>query len=118
MENIFYLLSAHTTCIEGICLSKKNNNVIVTKDCVGFSKERSVDTVETSRTETEQWAAKIGEFLDQMFSQLNMFIWCKQHFPYRCFKTEERIITAIFTYWRKLIEITKHQQIVPAKNPH
>ena len=65
MENIFYLLSAHTSCIEGICLSKKNNNVFITKDCVGFSTERSVDTVETSRTETEQWAAKIGEFLDQ-----------------------------------------------------
>ena len=65
MENIFYLLSVHTTYIEGICLSKKNNNVIITKDYVGFSTERSVDTVETSRTETEQWAAKIGEFLDQ-----------------------------------------------------
>ena len=65
MENIFYLLSAHTSCIEGICLSKKNNNVFITKDSVGFSTERSVDTVETSRTETEQWAAKIGEFLDQ-----------------------------------------------------
>ncbi len=65
MENIFYLLSAHTSCIEGICLSKKNNNVFITKDCVGFSTERSIDTVETSRTETEQWAAKIGEFLDQ-----------------------------------------------------
>ena len=65
MENIFYLLSAHTTCIEGICLSKKNNNVIITKDCIGFSTERSVDAVETSRTETEQWATKIGEFLDQ-----------------------------------------------------
>ena len=65
MENIFYLLSAHTSCIEGICLSKKNNNVFITKDSVGFSTERSVDTVETSRTETEQWAAKIEEFLDQ-----------------------------------------------------
>ena len=65
MENIFYLLSAHTTCIEGICLSKKNNNVIITKDCIGFSTERSVDALETSRTETEQWATKIGEFLDQ-----------------------------------------------------
>ena len=65
MENIFYLLSAHTSCIEGICLSKKNNNVFITKDTVGFSTERSVDTVVTSRTETEQWAAKIGEFLDQ-----------------------------------------------------
>ncbi len=65
MENIFYLLSAHTSCIEGICLSKKNNNVSITKDTVGFSTERRVDTVETSRTETEQWAAKIGEFLDQ-----------------------------------------------------
>ncbi len=65
MENIFYLLSAHTSCIEGICLSKKNNNVFITKDSVGFSTERGVDTVETSRTETENWAAKIGEFLDQ-----------------------------------------------------
>jgi len=65
MENIFYLLSAHTSCIEGICQSKKNNNVFITKDSVGFSTERGVDTVETSRTETENWAAKIGEFLDQ-----------------------------------------------------
>ena len=65
MENIFYLLSAHNSCIEGICLSRKNNNAFITKDSVGFSTDRVIDSAEISGAETEQWASRIVEFLDQ-----------------------------------------------------
>ena len=37
MDNVFYLVSAHTSCIEGIRLSIKNKHVYITQDIVGFS---------------------------------------------------------------------------------
>ena len=65
MDNVFYLVSAHTSCIEGISLSKKNNFFHITQDTVGFSLDADGDSSEITGTDSEQWAAKIGEFLDR-----------------------------------------------------
>ncbi|MBS1255100.1 MAG: hypothetical protein MAG581_00899 [Deltaproteobacteria bacterium] len=65
MENVFYLVSAHSTCIEGLCLSKKNHDLLITGDTIGFSESESSDSGETSVPETDQWTVKIREFLDQ-----------------------------------------------------
>ena len=65
MENVFYLVSAHTSCIEGICLSKKNNNLQINQDKVGFFLDEDVNSSGKKATDSEQWAAKIGEFLDR-----------------------------------------------------
>ena len=63
MDNVFYLVSAHTSCIEGIRLSIKNKHVYITQDIVGFSAEEE-DSVGKNGSDSEQWAAKIGKFLD------------------------------------------------------
>ena len=64
MDNVFYLLSASSSCIEGICLSKKNNTVFITKDSVGFSALNEPDSAEERGTDSEQWIKRIGNFLD------------------------------------------------------
>ena len=64
MDNVFYLLSASSSCIEGICLSKKNNTVFITKDSVGFSALNEPDSAEERGTDSEQWIKRIGQFLD------------------------------------------------------
>jgi len=64
MDNVFYLLSASSSCIEGICLSKKNNTVFITKDSVGFSALNESDSAEERGTDSEQWIKRIGQFLD------------------------------------------------------
>ena len=63
MDNVFYLVSAHTSCIEGIRLSIKNKHVNITQDIVGFSAEEE-DSAGKNGSDSEQWAAKIGKFLD------------------------------------------------------
>ena len=65
MDNVFYLLSASSSCIEGICLSKKNNTVFITKDSVGFSALSDSDSEDESGTDSEQWIKLIGKFLDR-----------------------------------------------------
>ena len=37
MENVFYLISAHSYCIEGIQLSKKSRNLLITGESIGFA---------------------------------------------------------------------------------
>ena len=44
MDNIFYLVSAHTSFIEGIRLSIKNKYVYITQDIVGFSVDEEEDS--------------------------------------------------------------------------
>jgi hypothetical protein len=65
MDNVFYLLSAHSSCTEGICLTKKNNDVFITKDSVGFSVLNDTDSADAKGTVSEQWLKQIGDFLDQ-----------------------------------------------------
>ena len=63
MDNVFYLVSAHTSCIEGIRLSIKNKYVNITQDIVGFSTDEEEDSAGKNVSDSEQWAAKIGKFL-------------------------------------------------------
>ena len=65
MDNVFYLLSASSSCIEGICMSKKNNTVFITKDSVDFSALSDSDSEDESGTDSEQWIKLIGKFLDR-----------------------------------------------------
>ena len=65
MDNVFYLVSAHTSCIEGIRLSIKNKYVNITQDIVGFSADEEEDSAGKNGSDSEQWAAKIGKFLDR-----------------------------------------------------
>ncbi|GIT63110.1 MAG: hypothetical protein Ct9H300mP21_06560 [Pseudomonadota bacterium] len=46
MDNVFYLVSAHTSCIEGIRLSIKNKYVYITHDIVGFFADDEEDLQE------------------------------------------------------------------------
>ena len=64
MDNVFYLVSAHTSCIEGIRLSIKNKHVYITQDIVGVSADEEEDSAGKNGSDSEQWAAKIGKFLD------------------------------------------------------
>ena len=64
MDNVFYLVSAHTSCIEGVRLSIKNKHVNITHDIVGFSADEEEDSVGKNGSDSEQWAAKIEKFLD------------------------------------------------------
>ena len=63
MDNVYYLVSAHTSCIEGIRLSIKNKHVYITQDIVGFSADEE-DSAGKNGSDSEQWSAKIGKFLD------------------------------------------------------
>ena len=64
MDNVFYLVSAQTSCIEGIRLSIKNKHVYITQDIVGVSADEEEDSAGKNGSDSEQWAAKIGKFLD------------------------------------------------------
>ena len=64
MDNDFYLLSASSYCIEGICLSKKNNTLSITRDSVGFPKLNETDLEEERGANSGQWIKRIGMFLD------------------------------------------------------
>ena len=46
MENDFFLISAHSYCVEGIRLSKKNRERRITEDLVGFAASDSTDSEE------------------------------------------------------------------------
>ena len=65
MENVFYLISAHSYCIEGIRLSKKSRNRLITGESIGFAASGTTDFEEISVAETGQWTAMIADFLDQ-----------------------------------------------------
>tara|TARA_B100000579_G_scaffold427913_1_gene437233 strand:+ start:474 stop:2393 length:1920 start_codon:yes stop_codon:yes gene_type:complete len=65
MENIFYLISAHSYCVEGIRLTKKNRNHLITGESIGFAAVNTDDFREMSFEEPSQWSAMIAEFLDQ-----------------------------------------------------
>ena len=65
MENVFYLISAHSYCIEGIQLSKKSRNRLITGESIGFAASDTTDFEEKSAAEPGQWSAMIAEFLDQ-----------------------------------------------------
>ena len=65
MENVFYLISAHSYCIEGIRLTKKSRNRLITGDSIGFAASNSVDFEEISFAELSQWSTMIADFLDQ-----------------------------------------------------
>ena len=64
MDNDFYLISASSSCIEGICLSKKNNSFSIKRDSVGFSKLSETDLEEERGADSGQWINRIGKFLD------------------------------------------------------
>ena len=65
MENVFYLISAHSYCIEGIRLTKKSRNRLITGESIGFAASNTTDFEEVSAAEPGQWSAMIAEFLDQ-----------------------------------------------------
>ena len=65
MDNDFYLLSAHSSCIEGITLTKRNQHVHITNDNVGFSELKETNSGKANGTESELWVKPIGEFLDR-----------------------------------------------------
>ena len=65
MENVFYLISAHSYCIEGIRLSKKSRNLLITGESIGFAASGTTDFEEISAAEPGQWSAMIADFLDQ-----------------------------------------------------
>ena len=66
MENVFYLISAHSYCIEGIRLSKKSRNRLITGESIGFAASgTTTDFEEISAAEPGQWSAMIADFLDQ-----------------------------------------------------
>ena len=65
MENVFYLISAHSYCIEGIRLSKKSRNRLITGESIGFAASGTTDFEETSAAEPGQWSAMLADFLDQ-----------------------------------------------------
>ena len=64
MDNVFYLVSAHTSCIEGIRLSIKNKHAYITQDIAGFSADEEDDSAVKNGSDSELWAANIGKFLD------------------------------------------------------
>ena len=51
MENVFYLISAHSYCIEGIRLSKKNRNRHITGESIGFAVSDTTDFEDKSVAE-------------------------------------------------------------------
>ena len=65
MENVFYLVSAHTYCIEGIRLNKKNREIQITGESIGFAALGTTDFEEISVAEPGQWSAMIANYLDQ-----------------------------------------------------
>mgnify|MGYP003306843726 CR=1 FL=1 len=65
MENVFYLISAHSYCIEGIRLSKKSRNRLITGESIGFAASGTTDFEEIFAAEPGQWSAMIADFLDQ-----------------------------------------------------
>ena len=65
MENVFYLISAHTYCIEGIRLNKKNRKIHITGESIGFSASDTRDFEKRSLSDPMQWSSMIAEFLDQ-----------------------------------------------------
>ena len=65
MENVFYLISTHSYCIEGIRLSKKSRNRLITGESIGFAASDTTDFEEKSAAEPGQWSAMIADFLDQ-----------------------------------------------------
>ena len=52
MENVFYLISAHSYCIEGIQLSKKSRNRLITGESIGFAISDTTDFEEISTAES------------------------------------------------------------------
>ncbi len=64
MDNVYYLLSASASGIEGISLSKKNDTVFITKDSVGFSTLNETNLEEERGSDSEEWINRIGKFLD------------------------------------------------------
>jgi Type II secretory pathway, component PulL len=65
MENVFYLISAHTYCIEGIRLNKKNRKIHITGESIGFAASDTRDFEKRSLSDPMQWSSMIAEFLDQ-----------------------------------------------------
>ena len=64
MENDFYLISAHSYCIEGIRLTKKSRNRLITAEPIGFASSKNSDFEEKYLAEPEEWSTIIAEFLD------------------------------------------------------
>ncbi len=64
MENDFYLISAHSYCIEGIRLTKKSRNRLITAEPIGFASSKDSDFEEKYLPEPEEWSSMIAEFLD------------------------------------------------------
>ena len=65
MENIFYLISISSNCIEGICLTKEDNNLTITKDKVVFSWYQESNSKEKTDNFNLNWIKQIDHFLDR-----------------------------------------------------
>ena len=65
MDKVFYLLSASSSCIEGICMSKKNNTVFITRDSVDFSALSDSNPDNQSWADSEQWIKLVSKFLER-----------------------------------------------------
>ena len=55
MENVFYLISAHSYCIEGLRLTKKSRNRLITGESIGFAVSDNSEFEEISLEEPSQW---------------------------------------------------------------
>ena len=65
MDNVFYLLSANSSCIEGICLTKKNNSVSIITDRVGFSELNESNSEEEISPDSKKLVDRLDNFLAQ-----------------------------------------------------
>ena len=65
MDNVSYLLSANSSCIEGICLTKKNNSVSIISDRVGFSELRESNSEEQISPDSKKLVDRLDDFLER-----------------------------------------------------
>ncbi len=65
MENIFYFISAHSTCIEGVRLTKKNNQTSISNKIEAYKITEDADSSENNSSDLERWGQNICGFLDR-----------------------------------------------------
>ena len=65
MENLFYLIYVHVNCIEGICLTKDNNNFSITNDIVDFINKNEEKLEKKLDFGKNYWIKPLKNFLDK-----------------------------------------------------
>jgi len=63
MENVFYLISAHSYCIEGIRVTKKSRNRQITGEAIGFVASDTSDIEEKSGANEKEYIVQPGDTL-------------------------------------------------------